>query len=54
MSNTSVNMIIKDPRPVFYFIFSGDRKNMNTVAESMFEGVASPNDFVLVKAESYK
>ena len=35
---------------IFYFIFSGDRKNMNTVAESMFEGVASPNDFVLVKA----
>ena len=50
LSNTSANMIIKDPRPVFYFIFSGDRKNMNTVAESMFEGVASPNDFVLVKA----
>lgn len=50
LSNTSANTVIKDPRPVFYFIFSGDRKKMNTVVESKFEGVASPNDFVLLKA----
>ncbi len=52
LANKSANMIIKDSRPVFYFIFSGgDRKEMNTVAESIFSGVASPNDFVLVKAK---
>ncbi len=52
LANKSANLIIKDTRPVFYFIFTGnDRKEMNTVAESIFSGVASPNDFVLVKAK---
>ena len=52
LANKSANMIIKDARPVFYFVFSGgDRKEMNTVREDIFSGVASPNDFVLVKAK---
>ncbi len=51
LSNTTANMIIKDNRPVFYFVFSGaDRKDMNNVAENIFNGAASPNDFVLIKA----
>lgn len=51
LSNTTANMVIKDNRPVFYFVFSGtDRKDMNNVAESVFNGAASPNDFVMIKA----
>lgn len=51
LSNTTANMIIKDNRPVFYFAFSGaDRKDMNNVAENIFNGASSPNDFVLIKA----
>ncbi len=52
LANKSANLVVKDARPVFYFIFSGkDRKEMNTVGESTFSGVASPNDFVLVQAK---
>lgn len=55
LSNRSANLIIKDNRPVFYFAFSGDnRKDMNNVAESVFNGVASPNDFVLLRADVSK
>lgn len=55
LSNTTANMIIKDNRPVFYFVFSGaDRKDMNNVAESVFNGAASPSDFVMIKASVSK
>ncbi|WP_345029673.1 hypothetical protein [Ravibacter arvi] len=51
LANPSANMVIKDNRPVFYFVFSGaNRKDQNTVAENIFSGVASPNDFVLIRA----
>ncbi|GAB3992793.1 hypothetical protein GCM10028807_26450 [Spirosoma daeguense] len=51
LANKSANMIIEDNRPVFYLVFGGARKNMNTVAESVFEGVASPNDFVVIRTK---
>ncbi len=52
LANPSANMVVKDNRPVFYFLFSGTtRKNQNEVGESLFEGVASPNDFVLIRAK---
>ncbi len=51
LANPSANTVIKDNRPVFYFVFSGsNRKDQNTVAENIFSGVASPNDFVLIRA----
>lgn len=55
LANPSANLVTKENRPVFYFIFSGnDRKDMNNVKEDWFNGVASPNDFVLVRAEVSK
>ncbi|CCH52824.1 hypothetical protein BN8_01857 [Fibrisoma limi BUZ 3] len=52
LANKSANMVIEDNRPVFYLVFSGvNRKDMNNVAESVFDGVASPNDFVLIRAK---
>ncbi len=51
LANPSANFIVEDNRPVFYFVFAGARKDMNTVAESIFEGVASPNDFTLMKVK---
>lgn len=53
LANATSNNVIQDARPVFYFIFSGEnRKDMNNVKESWDEGVASPNDFVLMKAKT--
>lgn len=49
LANKSAGMLMKDKRPVFYFAFSGKRKNINTVVENPFYGVASPNDFVLIR-----
>ena len=55
LTNPSANFVIEDNRPVFYMVFSGvTRKNMNEVAESMFDGVASPNDFVLLRVKPSK
>lgn len=54
LANTEANLSTKEIRPVFYFIFSGNRKDMNNVAEEFRDGVASPNDFVLVKADVSK
>lgn len=51
LANPSANFLIEDNRPVFYFVFGGTRKDMNTVAESIFEGVASPNDFTLMRVK---
>lgn len=52
LANPSANFIIEDNRPVFYFVFSGTtRKNINEVAESIFDGVASPNDFTLMRVK---
>lgn len=47
--NPSANFVIQDNRPVFYMVFEGNtRKKMDDVAESVFFGVASPNDFTLM------
>ncbi len=54
LSGTSSNTVINDTRPVFYFVFDGSRKDMNTANEDMFSGVASPNDFVLMSAKVTK
>ncbi len=52
LANKSANMVVEDNRPVFYLVFSGvNRKTMNDVAESIFDGVASPNDFVMIRAK---
>lgn len=52
LANKSANMVIEDNRPVFYLVFTGgNRKTMNDVAESIFDGVASPNDFVMIRAK---
>lgn len=52
LANPTANTVIKDNRPVFYFVFSGaTRKDQNEVQESAFHGVASPNDFVLIRAK---
>ena len=52
LANKSANTVVEDNRPVFYLVFSGvNRKTMNDVAESIFDGVASPNDFVMIRAK---
>ena len=52
LANKSANTVFEDNRPVFYMVFSGvNRKTMNDVAESIFSGVASPNDFVMIRAK---
>ncbi len=45
---------IEDKRPVFYFYLSIDGKDINEVKESTYDGVASPKEFVLVKATTSK
>lgn len=45
---------IEDERPVFYFYLSFSGKDVNRVKESTEEGVASPKEFVLVKATQNK
>ncbi|MBE7510045.1 MAG: hypothetical protein HS118_07635 [Bacteroidia bacterium] len=45
---------IEDERPVFYFYLSLSGKDVNQVKESTGEGVASPKEFVLVKATQNK
>lgn len=53
LTNPSANFVIEDNRPVFYMVFAGNtRKNMDDAAESMFVGVASPNDFVLLRVKA--
>jgi hypothetical protein len=53
LTNKSANFVIQDNRPVFYMFFEGNtRKNMDDVAESIFGGVASPNDFVLLRVKA--
>jgi hypothetical protein len=53
LANPSANFVIEDNKPVFYMVFSGaNRKNMNEVAESIFEGIASPNDFTLLRVKA--
>jgi hypothetical protein len=52
LANKTANMVVEDNRPVFFFVFSGARKDLNQVAESVFDGVASPNDFVLMRAKT--
>lgn len=54
LTGTTSNTVINDTRPVFYFVFEGSRKDMNTANEDMFSGVASPNDFVLMTAKVTK
>jgi hypothetical protein len=52
LANKSAKMVVEDNRPVFYLVFSGvNRKTMNDVAESIFDGVASPNEFVMIRAK---
>lgn len=50
LANASANMVIEDARPVFYFVVERDGKSIDEVVESTYDGVASPNDFVLVRA----
>jgi hypothetical protein len=53
LTNRSANFVIEDNRPVFYMVFAGNtRKNMDDAAESIFGGVASPNDFVLLRVKA--
>jgi hypothetical protein len=53
LANPSANFIVEDNKPVFYMVFSGqNRKVMNEVAESIFDGVASPNEFVLLRVKA--
>jgi hypothetical protein len=50
LANASANMVIEDARPVFYFYVERDGKSIDQVVESSYDGVASPNDFVLIQA----
>lgn len=50
LSNPSANLVIEDARPVFYFYVERDGKSIDEAAESTHGNVASPNDFVLVRA----
>jgi hypothetical protein len=53
LTNPSANFVIEDNRPVFYMVLAGNtRKNMDDAAESIFGGVASPNDFVLLRVKA--
>lgn len=53
LTNRSANFVIEDNRPVFYMVFAGNtRKNMDDATESIFGGVASPNDFVLLRVKA--
>lgn len=53
LTNPSANFVIEDNRPVFYMVLGGNtRKNMDDAAESIFGGVASPNDFVLLRVKA--
>lgn len=53
LANPTANFVVEDNKPVFYMVFSGaNRKNMNQTAESIFEGVASPNDFTLLRVKA--
>ncbi|WP_020601595.1 hypothetical protein [Spirosoma spitsbergense] len=52
LANKSSNFVIDDIRPVFYFRFNDTRKQMDDVAEGFWSGVSSPNEFVLIKANT--
>ena len=52
LANKSANFIIEDTRPVFYFKFSDTRKQIDDVNEGFGSGVSSPNEFVLIKANT--
>jgi DNA-directed RNA polymerase subunit H (RpoH/RPB5) len=54
LSGVHSSTTIEDKRPVFYFYLSLDGKDVNQVKESTEEGVASPKEFVLVKATQTK
>lgn len=54
LSNSSANTVIEDAQPVFYFHVERDGKSIDEVVESTYDGVASPNDFVLVQARVTK
>ncbi len=54
LANASANMVIEDARPVFYFFVERDGKSIDEVVESTYDGVASPNDFVMVRANVTK
>ena len=50
LANASANMVIEDACPVFYFFVERDGKSIDEVVESTYDGVASPNDFVMIRA----
>jgi len=54
LSNSSANTSIEDAQPIFYFYVERDGKSIDEVVESTSDGVASPNDFVLVQAKVNK
>jgi len=54
LANASANTVIEDAQPVFYFHVERDGKSIDEVVESTYDGVASPNDFVLVQARVTK
>jgi len=54
LTNPNSNLEIIDRRPVFYFQMPADAKDFNDVAEFVTHGVASPNEFVLVRMKQTK
>ena len=54
LANQTANMVIEDAQPVFYFLLERDGKSIDEVRENTSSGVASPNDFVLVRVKVAK
>lgn len=54
LSGANSSTTIEDKRPVFYFYLNMDAKDISQAIESKYDGVASPKDFVLVKATQTK
>lgn len=54
LAGSRSSTVVEDDRPVFYFYLSMSGKDVNQVKESTEEGVASPKEFVLVKATQNK
>ncbi|GAB4015131.1 hypothetical protein GCM10028808_39650 [Spirosoma migulaei] len=53
LANKTANMVITNNRPIFYLVLQDvGQRTMNGVAESVFSGISSPNDLVLIKVKS--
>lgn len=51
VSGNKANLQLQEKKPMFYFYFNNEQKNLNQQVSSFFASATNPNEFMLVKFE---